>query len=67
MVPRLVNGRSPSYPAFVTNEPVAGNYFPVNSMIALDDGTVRFCAALSVLASTYPTSIASLLSFSLSR
>ena len=28
----------PSYPPFTINEPVAENYYPVNAMIALDDG-----------------------------
>lgn len=41
MVSRKTNGRGPSYPAYQVNEPVAGNYYPVNSMITLDDGAVE--------------------------
>ena len=48
MVPRLINGRSPSYPAFVENEPVAANYFPVNSMIALNDGAAELVVLTDV-------------------
>ena len=40
MVPRRLNARGPSYPhAYNISEPVAGNYYPVNAMMALDDGT----------------------------
>lgn len=38
MVKRVRNARGPSYPKYVIGEPVAGNYYPVNSMISLDDG-----------------------------
>ena len=38
MVKRTRNARGPSYPPYVVGEPVAGNYYPVNSMISLDDG-----------------------------
>ena len=38
MVKRQRDARGPSYPPLVVNEPVAGNYYPVNSMISLDDG-----------------------------
>jgi hypothetical protein len=38
MVKRQRDKRGPSYPPFVVGEPVAANYVPVNSMIALDDG-----------------------------
>jgi hypothetical protein len=38
MLKRKRDARGPSYPPFVINEPVAENYYPVNSMIALDDG-----------------------------
>ena len=38
MVKRIRDGRGPSYPPFTINEPVAENYYPVNAMIALDDG-----------------------------
>ena len=37
MVPRALNARGPSYPPLVINEPVAGNYYPVNNMIAIED------------------------------
>jgi alpha-mannosidase len=39
MVKRLYNKRGPSYPApYNISEPVAGNYYPVNAMMSLDDG-----------------------------
>jgi hypothetical protein len=38
MVKRQRDARGPSYPKYVVGEPVAGNYYPVNSMISLDDG-----------------------------
>jgi alpha-mannosidase len=35
----MYNARGPSYPnPYFISEPVAGNYYPVNSMIAVDDG-----------------------------
>jgi alpha-mannosidase len=37
MVKRQYNARGPSYPSLKVNEPVAGNYYPVNTMIALED------------------------------
>jgi alpha-mannosidase len=37
MVKRQYNERGPSYPTLQVNEPVAGNYYPVNMMIALQD------------------------------
>jgi len=37
MVKRQYNARGPSYPALQVNEPVAGNYYPVNTMIAVQD------------------------------
>lgn len=37
MVPRQYNARGPSYPKLVVNEPVAGNYYPVNNMIGIED------------------------------
>jgi hypothetical protein len=40
MVKRVYNKRGPSYPShYNISEPVAGNYYPVNAMMALDDGT----------------------------
>jgi len=39
MVKRVYNKRGPSYPMpYNISEPVAGNYYPVNAMITLDDG-----------------------------
>ena len=38
MVRRQRFARGPSYPPLVDNEPVAENYYPVNSMISVDDG-----------------------------
>eukprot|EP00971_Amphidinium_carterae_P239771 4760004-Amphidinium_carterae.1 len=37
MVRRDYNARGPSYPALQVNEPVAGNYYPVTGMIAIED------------------------------
>jgi alpha-mannosidase len=37
MVKRVYNQRGPSYPPLTVNEPVAGNYYPVNTMIAVQD------------------------------
>jgi hypothetical protein len=48
MVKRIRNGRGPSYPPLVSNEPVAQNYYPVNSMIALDDGRNELVAVTDV-------------------
>jgi alpha-mannosidase len=40
MVKRVYNKRGPSYPhTYNISEPVAGNYYPVNAMMSLDDGT----------------------------
>jgi hypothetical protein len=47
MVPRQYNARGPSYPPLVVHEPVAGNYYPVNNMIALEDSSTD--VALTVL------------------
>eukprot|EP01061_Rhynchopus_euleeides_P019355 TRINITY_DN317_c0_g1_i1.p1 TRINITY_DN317_c0_g1~~TRINITY_DN317_c0_g1_i1.p1 ORF type:complete len:1106 (+),score=505.33 TRINITY_DN317_c0_g1_i1:99-3416(+) len=41
MVKRVYNKRGPSYPTLEVNEPVAGNYYPVNAMIALQDNTAQ--------------------------
>jgi alpha-mannosidase len=38
MVKRVRDARGPSYPPLKVNEPVAGNYYPVNSLMSLDDG-----------------------------
>merc|ERR1712151_772562 len=37
MVKRQYNGRGASYPKLVVNEPVAGNYYPVNTLISVQD------------------------------
>mmetsp|Transcript_59280 Transcript_59280/g.162642 ORF Transcript_59280/g.162642 Transcript_59280/m.162642 type:complete len:809 (-) Transcript_59280:378-2804(-) len=40
MVKRAYNKRGPSYPQpYSISEPVAGNYYPVNALMSLDDGT----------------------------
>jgi len=39
MVKRVYNKRGPTYPSpYNISEPVAGNYYPVNAMMSLDDG-----------------------------
>ena len=45
MVKRVYNARGPSYPTLNVTEPVAGNYYPVNAMMSLDDG----CAELAII------------------
>jgi hypothetical protein len=45
MVKRVYNKRGPSYPPLNVTEPVAGNYYPINSMISLDDG----CAEMAII------------------
>ena len=46
MVLRRRNARGPSYPPYVVGEPVAGNYYPVNSMISLDDGETELAVVV---------------------
>jgi alpha-mannosidase len=48
MLKRQRDARGPSYPPFVINEPVAENYYPVNSMISLDDGKVEMTVVTDV-------------------
>lgn len=48
MVKRVRNARGPSYPPLEVNEPVAGNYYPVNSMISLDDGKTEMAVVTDV-------------------
>ena len=42
---RIVGGADPPY---VVGEPVAGNYYPVNSLISLDDGTTEMAVVTDV-------------------
>ena len=46
MVKRQRNARGPSYPPYVVGEQVAGNYYPVTSMISLDDGETELAAVV---------------------
>jgi hypothetical protein len=49
MVKRVYNERGPSYPhPYNISEPVAGNYYPVNAMIALDDGKASMAVLTDV-------------------
>ena len=48
MILRERNKRGPSYPPYEVNEPVAGNYYPVNSLISLDDGDVEMAVVTDV-------------------
>ena len=35
-------------PPYAVGEPVAGNYYPVNSLISLDDGTTEMAVVTDV-------------------
>jgi alpha-mannosidase len=48
MAKRVRDARGPSYPPFHINEPVAENYYPVNSMLSLDDGSVELAVITDV-------------------
>jgi len=49
MVKRVYNKRGPSYPIpYNISEPVAGNYYPVNAMITLDDGKASMAVITDV-------------------
>jgi len=48
MMPRKTNGRGPSYPPLVVHEPIAGNYYPVNSMISLNDSKTELVVVTDV-------------------
>ena len=39
MMKRVYNERGASYPKLEVHEPIAANYYPINSMISIDDGT----------------------------
>jgi alpha-mannosidase len=41
MVKRVYNARGPSYPTLNVTEPVAGNYYPVNALIAVTDEVAK--------------------------
>lgn len=47
MVKRVVDKRGPSYPQpFNISEPIAGNYYPVNALMSLDDGAVELAVII---------------------
>ena len=48
MVPWVRDGRGPSYPPYQVEEPFAGNYYPVNMLIALDDGKTELAVSTDV-------------------
>lgn len=48
MVKRIRDGRGPSYPPLQINEPVAENYYPVNSLMSLDDGETEMAIVTDV-------------------
>ena len=49
MVRRAYNKRGPSYPQpYNISEPVAGNYYPVNAMMSLDDGELEMAILTDV-------------------
>ena len=49
MLRRVYNKRGPTYPMpYNISEPVAGNYYPVNAMMSLDDGTYELAILTDV-------------------
>ena len=48
MVKRQFNARGPSYPTLAVNEPVAGNYYPVNGMISVQDANHQLAVLTDV-------------------
>ena len=49
MVRRVVDQRGPAYPQpYNVSEPVAGNYYPVNSAIAVQDGSTQLAVVTDV-------------------
>merc|ERR1711977_497848 len=48
-VKRVYNKRGPTYPSvYNISEPVAGNYYPVNALISLDDGAMELAVLTDV-------------------
>jgi alpha-mannosidase len=48
MVKRKRNARPPSYPPLNVSEPVAGNYYPVNAMLSLNDAETELVVLTDV-------------------
>ena len=48
MIKRVRDARGPSYPPLVVSEPIAGNYYPVNAMIAVEDAKSKFVVLTDV-------------------
>eukprot|EP00038_Savillea_parva_P006369 m.163286 g.163286 ORF g.163286 m.163286 type:complete len:1147 (+) comp12291_c0_seq1:1380-4820(+) len=48
MLLRRRNERGPSYPPLNVSEPIAGNYYPVNAMISIEDETQQFTVVTDV-------------------
>jgi alpha-mannosidase len=48
MMKRVYNSRPDTYPELDINEPVAGNYYPVNAMMSLDDGRTELTVLTDV-------------------
>ena len=49
MLPRQRDARGPTYPQpYNISEPVAGNYYPVNAMMSLDDGELELAVLTDV-------------------
>ena len=44
----MYNERGPSYPKFEVHEPIAANYYPINSMISIDDGKSELAVVTDV-------------------
>jgi hypothetical protein len=48
MMKRVYNQRPDTYPELDVNEPVAGNYYPVNAMASIDDGHTELAVLTDV-------------------
>lgn len=48
MLKRMRNARGPSYPPLNVSEPIAGNYYPVNAMIAIKDAKTQLAVVSDV-------------------